>query len=225
MHYYHQLNHAQRRKFIRRVGLFFILIVIILGVGAGLAYVDSIRTKGSNTEAATTTETTTSYFEPNVQVFRTGYFQFQANSSWAQIIPESTDNKFVYRSKRGSLIERELVIYVNQIPDNLAVTHILPVDIKADGSLSAGTFSDHCGKTLPAGQRSTRVLVEQQVSFLCWVDNTKYDALVGQINGTTKLSLPRPGGSLATYAIYYSDVTATPSSVGLEDIVQTFQTR
>lgn len=224
MHYYHQLNQVQRRKFVRRVKIFLLVLSCALVILLILFIVDGRRAKQASDQPSTSSAQTTNYSASNVQIFRTSFFQFQANASWSQAVPESSDHKFLYRSLQGSIIEHELTIYVDQAPP-LAVTHILPVTLDPSGQLTFTKTSDHCGSVMPPGQKIRRVITQDQVMFECFGDNTNYNLLVGLRGGTPQITLPRPAGGNAVYTIYYQNLTANPEPSQLEAIVSTFQAR
>lgn len=225
MHYYHQLNYAQRKKFVRKVGLLAGIIVLITAAVVAIILIDYKRAPSLNSKESATSGVSTSTYEPRVQIFRTAYFQFQASTSWSQVLPESANDKFVYRSKRGNLIEQELVIYVNRESDARPVARVLPVSLKENSELLAGKVSEQCGKKVKATSQPTIPTVIDRVSFNCSPNYEGFNVLVGLVDGSPKLALKRPDGNTATYIIFYSNVTASPDAQQLIDIVNTFQSR
>lgn len=223
-HYYRELNIRRREKFLRRMKIFSIAVILIMLIVAAVIVFDNMQVRNSNTEEVTTSEASTVYFEPKVQIFRTAYFQFQADSSWTQSIPDSTDNKFVYRSKRGPLIEHELVVYVNAPPSKLTITRVLPVNIKQDSELLPLKVSEQCGKNYK-GPQPRHVQTLDGVTFECAADSTMYNVIIGQTGGSQDIKLTRPDDTKANYVIYYSNVTATPNATQIEQIISTFQSR
>ena len=225
MRYNQQLNYERRSRFIFRVRMFFVVLFILLISGGAYAYYSTVSVEQSNTESATTSEQTSGYFAPTVNVFRSPYFQFQANSTWAEVAAESTPTKYVYRSLRSNLIEHELTIYVNQVPADLAANRVLPANVKADSELLPITVSEHCIKASGGPQARPSEVVLERVKLLCRSDSTNYTVLTGIVDGSTAMSLLRPDGSRATYAISYSNLRATPDAAQLVQIVDSFQTR
>ena len=224
MRYHYQIDHHHQKSFIKRTSLFLIFVVICILIFVGYAYIDRMNESSSNTEEKTTSNESDGYFASAVSIIRSPYFQFQANKSWSQATSDSSNSKFVYRSLRGSLIERELTIYVNDSP-NLSVTRVLPVNTKSTSELLPQTVSDHCGKLFPTKQQSIQSITMDRVTFNCQGDSIAYTVLAGLIRGNTQISLTRPDGQKANYTIYYSDVTATPSASQLNEIISTFQAR
>ncbi len=228
MKYHHNFNDRKRRRFIHRIEFFVGLIVLLLVVVGVVMYILSTNDEAANqSEQSSSSASTTAYYAANVQVFRTPYFQFQADRTWSEALNESKNGKYVYRSLSNSLIKHEFVVYVGRsAPSSIPVTHVLPVTIVNENSLKGDVVSDHCSKALPAGQKGgIRTLTYQGVTFDCFADNTQFNVIVGQIGGTPKLSLLRPEGVKETYTIYYSNVTATPEPSQLQQIIASFQTR
>lgn len=224
MRYHHQHDHHHQKKFIKLTAWFLGIVTICIIGFATYAYIDGLNESSSNTEEKTTSNESAGYFAPTVNIIRSPYFQFQANKSWSQATSDSGSNKFVYRSLRGPLIERELTIYVNTTP-NLSATRVMPVNIKGTAELLPQTVSDHCGKANQTKQQPTVLVTLDRVNFNCQPDSTAYAVLVGVVGGNTRISLARPNGEKVTYTIYYSDVTATPSTSYLTEIISTFQAR
>ncbi|OGL30582.1 hypothetical protein A3F37_01795 [Candidatus Saccharibacteria bacterium RIFCSPHIGHO2_12_FULL_41_12] len=224
MRYHYQLDHHHQKKFLRRTSWFLIFVIVCIVGFAGYAYIDNLNESSANTEEKTTSGASAGYFAPAVGIIRSPYFQFQANKSWAQATSDSTGNKFVYRSLRDSLIERELTIYVNGSP-SLSATRVLPVNLKGTAEFLPQAVSDHCGKTFPTKQQSIQSVTLDRVNFNCQPDSTAYTVFVGLVGGSTQIALTRPNGQKAMYTIYYSDVTATPSVSHLSEIISTFQAR
>lgn len=225
MKYNNHLNYQDRRRFLFKVRL---VLFCILGLGVLAViyiYFSVVVQRDANTEDLTTSGQTSGYFAPSVNIFRSPYFQFQAGSDWAEVSTESNANKYVYRSLRSNLIEHELVVYVNQIPANLTANHVLPVNPKGVGELLPLAVSEHCSKVVVAPSARPQEVLQDRVKYLCHSDSTNYTALVGLVEHSTSLQLPRPDGSTATYSILYTNLKATPDSSQLTQIADSFQTR
>lgn len=225
MKYNNHLNYEDRRHFIFKVRLTIACITILALLVGAYAYFTVMVQRDANTEQTTTSQQTSSYFAPSVNIFRSPYFQFQASNTWAEVPTESTPNKFVYRSLRSSLIEHELTIYVNQIPADVKANHVLPVNLKSGGELLPILVSEHCSKAVTTPSSQPKEVLMDRVKFLCHSDSTNYTVLVGLVDGSTTLQLPRPDGSTANYAILYSNLKATPDASQLTQIADSFQTR
>lgn len=210
----------------RRIFIFFIILVVIAGLIILAIRLDSFLQDRVNTDKSTTTEETSAYFASSNKIFTTDYFQFQAPKNWAEIPSESTDTKFVYRGINKPIIEDELIIYVNSIPGDLTATRLLPVELSPDGqAISSGLVSDHCNEASADHNIDEKVVRYKKVTVNCDIDNTQFNVLVGLVGGTTRMTLKRPNGSTADYTILYRNVKAIPDASGLLQIMQSFQTR
>lgn len=225
MKYNRQLNYQKRQRFLLKVKLvvgFFLLLVVVAAV---LGYYAIVTTRNANTDTTSTSGETSGYFAPTVKIFRSPYFQFQANNTWVEVPAESTATKFVYRSLRANLIENELTIYVNDIPATLAANRVLPVNIKDSLEIVPSSVSEHCLKAAGSPSSQDKPVTQDRVKYLCDSDSTNYTVLVGLIEGSSTLNLMRPDNTRANYAIHYSNLKATPDSVQLTQIIDSFQTR
>lgn len=227
MKYNNHLNYMKRKRFILKVRIVLVLILVLI-IGAGtLFYFKYIKSTNPNTQEKTTSEITSSVIAPSINIFRSPFFQFQADKNWVEIPNESNPNKFVYRSLRENLIEHELTIYIDQVPANLATTHVLavsPTDSKS--RLAIGDISDTCVKIVPSNNPSIYYQAKLlDIQFNCDVTNSVYSVAAGEKGGGTLLSLIRPNGTQAKYTFIYKNLKAESDYVKLSEILSTFQTR
>lgn len=226
MRYNNRLNYRARKRFLFRVRL--AIFVFALLVAASLVYMFlSIRDQDSaNIPEVTTSEATSSYFAPSVKIFRSPFFQFQTDQTWAEVPTESSSNKFVYRSLRSNLIEHELSIYVNQIPANLTANRSLPVTVINSKELVPSRVSELCNKVFGGQPRLGDQEVEvDKVRIRCNADGTNYEVLVGAIGGSSTINMIRPDGTPVAYALQYTNLKATGDVTQLTSIIESFQTR
>lgn len=222
MKYSQQLNYRRRKRYLRLVWSLVALLLIL--IVAGLIYLYYQATKEDDSNNATSVQTT-KYLAPSVRVFNTPYFRFQTNDTWAEIPAETTSTKFVYRSIRAGLVEHELVVYVDQIPNNLVANRVLPVAQQSNNMLSPITVSEHCIKAAGGSKAAPVEVVVEQVKMPCKSDTTNYTVLLGLIHGSTVMNLSRPDGSKKDYTISYADLRATYDPTELIQIIDGFQTR
>lgn len=225
MKYDYNVSLHRKKRFLKRAYILFVFILLLFMAGAAVIKIDNYLDKNRNDPKATTSQQTTSYFNPTTQIFRTPYFQFQTNKNWAEVPAESEPNKFVYRSQRGTLVEHDMTVYIGNAPADLQATHVLPVKLKNNKQeLAAGSVSDHC--KIAAGATVPQKMVQfKGVSFLCDVDTNQYNVFAGVAGGTPQLSMKRPDGKVQTYTIFYRNVTAKPESAQFIEIINSFQTR
>ncbi len=185
----------------------------------------SVFTRQEN--LAPISEVQTSIQSPSVEIFRTAYFQFQANKTWLADAKETTVNKFVYRSFRGPLIEHELNIYVNPSIQSIDVSYVQPVRPKPDGGFEVvGGISQHCRSALPDEEKKQiRTVTLNDTTFTCRGDGSNFDVVISQIGGSPYIELWRPDNTHARYLIVYKDLTAGGDGRELGGIIKSFQTR
>lgn len=219
--YQYDVSVSKQKKFKRRFKkLFLILLAILLVVGI-IILIDSLKTKDENQQGKIESHTVSEDFAE----FTTPFFYFKTAKSWRTVEKESTDNKFVYRSFRGTLLEQELVVYVNNPGADLIATHVLPVEIESKQSIISTNVSDHCN-TVSAVKKagaSTPITIAG-VAMQCVLDGTEYKVAAGVKGGTTDIVLTRPGGTTATYNFLYKNFTFSPDGLAFIKLLRTFKT-
>lgn len=220
---YRVSNHKKKysKKFILSlVALIFLVVLAYFGMKLDVA----LQQK-SNDTSKTVSGVSTVHFAPSTRVFRSKYFQFQAPDSWVAAAPDSNENKYVYRSYTGKLIEQEFTVYVDKgIPKSLPVTRVLPVKIEGK-ELIAYNVSAHCSKSIAKDRVGTKTVLQNEVRYSCIADSPQFNVIVGRVKGTTILKLTRPNGTEAYYQLYYRNLTVNPEPAHLREIIETFQVR
>jgi len=208
---------------VRLVLLFLSIIIVLIGVGI---WVDSFNAQQDASTPSIPSQEISSNFAPPFEIFRTPYFQFQADTRWQLIQSETTANRFVYHSVRESLVEHLLTITVNDSASSPEATRVLPVALGDGNRLLPAQVSKHCRQGQPAGSslRPTEITM-LGVRFRCNPGDTKYTVVVGLVGRSVPFQLTRLDGSTATYTILYQDVTATPDEKQIQKIMSSFQTR
>jgi len=156
------------------------------------------------------------------------YFQFEDTGAWVLDKNNSTANKFTYHKFRKSVLEHELVIYMNQVPIPLylATPRALPVRIVNDDSFQATDISSPCGNTYAKGElHKVKEVSISNATMLCDPDNTQYYVVLSEINGDYRLQLKRPNGTPVQFVITYKDVGLDPQPDSLINIANSFKTR
>lgn len=202
-------------------------MIILIGIVAGgvYAYYSVVNQESSNTAASSTSSTTSAYYAPSVKIFKSTFFQFQTDRHWVESVNESNNNKYVYRSMNGNLIEHELTVYVNQIPGDLSANRVLPINIKPDRGLQPEKVSQHCAGSAGAPRIDKPLIVLDRVKFRCDSDSTNFTVLVGTVDSDSILRLSRPNGNTAQYTLYYTNLKAIPDTAELTEILESFQSR
>lgn len=224
--YYQYDQHKNKPKVVRRLKWFFWggLIAAILVVAGFFAYSFYIVKPA---EELPTSSVRTTVIAPDITVFNTQYFQFQAGKNWTEIA-SNEENIFRYRAIRDPLTEHDLAIYVNPSQpeiNRLRATRAQVVELTEDGSFSAvGGITESCAK---AGDnvQDNDIVTFNDTTFKCVAGGALFDVLVSQKGGTPVMPVQRPDGSTINLVIYYRDLRATPDGRELKQIVDTFQVR
>ncbi len=205
-------------RIVKAIIIIIVLIAIIIGV-------DMLLSRRSDNEVQTS-GIRNAIEGSSVKVFRTKYFQFQADEDWVSIDTESTENKYVYRSMQNELIRADLYVYVNALPSEVFASRVQPVHIVDGTRVTAnGPISEHCKGVIPVGTPAfPPVQVKQaEVTFSCQADASLFSVVVGESGGNTSISLNRLDGTVANYFIMYRDLTSLPDGRTLKEIISSFQ--
>ncbi len=219
--YYYGRKH--RRVWLLRFAIFACACLIIAAAAFAIFFWNR---HGENSGPDNSSKSRTINYQPN-QTFTTSYFTFQTDKNWKAVPAESTSTQFVYRSFKSQIVERELTVYVNQLPPRLMLTYVLPVQV-AGNKMQPGDISQHCRTSLPADylahSNNPRDTVMGGVNFLCWTDSSRILIGTGIKGGSYQATMPHQGGS-AQYFLLYNDVAYTPRPEVFKDIVQNFQSK
>jgi hypothetical protein len=225
--YQHHVNthhKAKKARRIKKISKFALVLLILISGGIG---VDWLMSRLNLRKNEATFETQSSVRASKINIFRTPYFQFQADDSWAEVPEKNTENKFFYKRFNKQLVEHQLVVFVNQEPDdNYAATRVMAVELNNGLFTKISEPDRHCNNALAeGGGDGIKIVTFEQVTFKCNLDSETYRVFVGVIGGTNQIEAIRPNGEKATYTIIYDDVTFMPSAGQIDSIIDTFQIR
>ncbi len=227
MNKYHYKNNAFKQKnhvaTSRRIVFVIILLIILVALGIGIERLYTRKTENK----VITSEAKSSIQASAINVFKSKYFQFQADTSWVEVAGESNENKYAYRSMRGPLVEHDLFIYVNAAPPDTAVSRVQPANVKDKKELVVNApLSEHCRSSVPKGVplNVTRLSLGG-VTFNCRPDSALFTVLVAEPNDSQVIKMQRPDGSSIQFTIIYRDLTANPTGSKLKPIAESFQVR
>lgn len=194
-------------------------VLVTLGIAGDLVW-QKLRTADSVVSVASTS----SVQSATINLFRTPYFQFQADRTWVEVPEVSTPTKFIYRSSNGTLLEHQLTVYVNEHPPKkLAATHVYTVEVDKRKFNEVSGAERHCNSDTEGLKNEPKVITFNQVTFNCDLGSSTFTAFVGLQGGTNEIPIVRPNGETATYAIIYDDVTFSPNANQINSIMKTFQ--
>lgn len=226
--YYRQQGETKKRKVLRIVRPILLLFLTAVLVGIGFFIFDIFRQQEESVSSSPTTKAVSSSIGTGVQTQETPYFKMQTPIKWRLVANDSKDGRYVYRQFNGPQIEQDLTIEVNNSAQVvLATTHInrvLPIIVNEKGTIDVvSTGLDHCKKVAP-DSKNPRLVTMDRVTFPCSPDFTGYEVVVGLVNGSNIMTLPRSDGSAMTYKITYRNLTANPNSQDLLGILKSFET-
>lgn len=227
-HKYELGQKHNKHSFVRHIKLYIAgLLFIVPFILMALFFLTPIFVEPDTTPA--TSEVGTSYQAPSFNIFRTPYFQFQANKVWAENKRDTRDGQYVYQAFRDGLVEHDLTIYVNPNPNTLSrlkSSRVQPVNPKVDGGVEViGDISSHCKTNIKTVNQDPRTVTHDNITFTCHVDGSIFDVLIGKSGGGTIIETVRPDGSAIKYAMYYRDLRAFPDGRELSTILRSFQAR
>jgi hypothetical protein len=203
--------------------LFIVFIILVVAVSLVLWFLN-LR---SDESGQPTSRGETTINDP-FKTFKTDYFTFKTDKTWQFVPEESSANTFVYRSIKKGLVQRDLTVYVNNLPSNLLLTAVLSADA-GKNSFKIRQMSGHCRKALPDNYlKTTRNPAEvtiDGVSFTCQADNDQTIIGTGLSGNGLSTVLNRGNGATAGYLLLYHDLEFTPKPSIFRDIVEGFKSR
>lgn len=225
--YHHRVSNyhkSKRARKIRKLGVL-VLILVIIGVGAiSMDWVlNRIREDGQDSIGSRVAVQSST-----INIFRTPYFQFQADKTWREVDPGNQEvGRYVYRSYNDILVQHELIVEVDKtvatVLDSEQTSRVLPVSVRGNYLLSDGAISPHCKELISdVNNREQQFIEYKQVTFPCDPNGGQFVVLVGQIGGKHYIEKETETG-MRTYKIIYRDSTFSPSGKPLGNIINSFQ--
>ncbi len=228
MAYKHNVATHKRRVRSRRLVRVLLVILAFFVLAISYIFFDWVRSNLRNS-TSTGNSSDATVRSASINIFRTPYFQFQADKSWRAINEFNTENKrYVYRSYENILVQHEIIIEVDsvnrEVLSNTQVAHVLPVEIVNNKLLSVGAISPHC-KTLieDKNDRKQRFISYKETEFPCDPDSSVFLTVAGLVGGNEVISRKTDTGEERSYKITYRDSTFSPSGRPLINIINSFQ--
>ncbi|MBW3569291.1 hypothetical protein KY385_04140, partial [Candidatus Parcubacteria bacterium] len=82
MKYDYQISSHKKRRFLKKVYIFVIVLFILGALVAGIIRLDTYLQSKRNKPEQTTTPKTTAFYDTKNGIYRTQYFQFQSRNTW-----------------------------------------------------------------------------------------------------------------------------------------------
>ncbi len=217
------VRRSRYSEFRRRVMLVLIVLIPFIAVGIYIYLGLHNNHTSQPISAVQNTEIT-----GDKTTFTNDYFEFQDTGTWVIDKTNSSASKLVYHKFRKSVLEAEMIVYIDQdpIPLYTAVPRALPVRVVNDNRLQATNVSSPCVEQYAKGElHKVKEVQVNNATILCDPDSPQYFIILSEINGDFHLHLKRPGGKPIEFVITYKDdgLAAQPNSV--LNIASSFKTR
>ena len=160
--------------------------------------------------------------------FTNDYFTFQDTGTWVLDKNNSNATKLTYEKFNKSVIQAQLVAYINQdpIPLYAAVPRALPVRIVNDNSLAATNVSSPCVNEYAKGApHKVQEVAVDNATILCDPDSPQYFIALSEVNGDYHLHLKNSQGKPIEFVITYKDDGLEPTPTSIVSIANSFHTK
>ncbi|MGH7142188.1 MAG: hypothetical protein ACREF5_01795 [Candidatus Saccharimonadales bacterium] len=127
----------------------------------------------------------------------------------------------------GTDADRHLDVYISDIPTNLAINHLLPVQAVDNHINVIGNASDNCTNFTPAATEDvsagTAAAEWDGVSFICDMANYERDVVaIGSAEGVNDITLVGSSGDQRQVLLVYTDNNTNPDYSIFSSIVESF---
>lgn len=225
----YRLGRRSKKKTKRKVWVAILLVLIALG--AAVAYFAVIILSEPDEEITTTQAITREYAPPqgeDTKNFNQDMFSVTLPSDWVlKGHNEVPNNIYSYQATKKNADNRWLEIYVDRVPTGVAFNRLLPVIIENNKIVVTGSVSENCIEfTGPQGNpRGAGVAALpakwQGVDFLCDMSNyTRNVVGVGTIASKHNVILSGPTAGQHTFYFKYIDHNISPDYQILEKALE-----
>lgn len=224
-HHSRQLHKKQKRS--KRLLKFSLAIVMVISISILAIFADNFFNRSKSAEIAST-GIQAQVESASINIFRTPYFQFQADKSWREINDQAgNENKFVYRSYNEQLVQNIFTIEVDEIQSvalaNENTTRVAPVKIEGNRLQAPFGISDHC-KTMQEFTSLKQIRMSyEEAEFACTPDGNSFVVMVSLIGGNEIIEHTTKDGKTHTFKLTFQDATFSPSGRALRSILDSFQ--
>jgi len=166
------VKRSQYSRF-RRYMMFALMFLILVG---GTGFIIYAQLKSPDVSSAVSKVENTE-ITGNSNTFTNEYFQFQDSGTWTIDKPNSTKHKLVYHKFRKSVLEHEMIVYINEDPIPLYVQapRALPVRIVNDNAFQATNVSSPCVGEYKKGElHNVKEVSINGATMLCDPDSPQY---------------------------------------------------
>ena len=213
--YIHSRKYGKRGKYFK--SLIAAGCLLIIALGASKIYFHHGGLDHSS-------QTTISNQSTTVNGYINAYFFFKDSAKWVQDKADSTANVVIYNQYISGQPLRQLIVYMNKVPNNglLASSRVLSVNIVGRDSLSAGGVSEPCANQLPAGQLTVQEVTINKVTMICNPSAKDYSVVLGIPGGNYQLKLSTTR-TATDFIILYKDTSGHNDPDQIINIANSFK--
>ncbi len=223
----YQLGHRPKHHYIRLAVIVCILAGLVVGgvMGARQLLQPSTVLNQSNAVVKNVPISST-----QTKHIIKGNVSFDVPSTWQEHINTGGTSPLPLVTWQGTVKDdraRWLDVYIDDIPTNLAVNHLLPVEADGDHLNAIGTTSDNCvnftDKTAASTRTGTASAKWNGVNFLCDIGNYERDVVaIGSDEGMNMVTLTSQTTGKHRILLVYTDNSPNPDYTTFAQIVKSF---
>jgi hypothetical protein len=206
-----------------------LVVVLVLGLAAVLGASYFLKPETTLTQAQAVVGPATLPHEEKYMTVKGPTFSFEVPTTWKEM-PQPASTYKIYRWQGTTVndAQRWIDVYVDTVPSEFAVNHMLPIKAKADKIDIVNATSDNCANFTDAPnvtpKPSTASAKWSGMSFLCDLGNTSRD-VVGTATAETGNAVVLSGaGGSHRYFFVYTDNSVTPDYYVFSRQLESFQT-
>jgi hypothetical protein len=217
----HQIRHRYRWYIVT------LLLVIVLAIIGIIIFRHGLKTDTSLSQSKVITQYYSATGTDTMHV-TAPTFSVYLPAGWKTASNAGSTYKAYSWQGTGDDVDRRIDIYIDNLPTNLAVNRLLPVQVNDDQLEVIGSVSDNCtGFTTPTTQSATSGTVAAKwdgVNFICDVANYERDVVaIGSTEGVNTVTMVGPSTGSHNILLVYTDNSADPDYSIFTSIVESFQ--
>jgi hypothetical protein len=211
----HQSLRKRRRYKVAAWALAGTLVIAII-----LIIWDGLR---SDTTVSTQTPPQTRGATVEQVVFDEPTFKLTADGTWRKIETRE-ETEYHYQSVSDNLVRRDLRVYVNFVPTEFSITHVLPIEVE-DNRVIPLTISPDCESLVPDKKSPRDQTTEWAgVTFICDPDSSAY--VVGTSHNQTGYKATVPSGDNKNrFFFVYRDLEPEPRLETFSNLLRNFEAK
>lgn len=229
----YKFGHRPGRRRRTRISIVVFVTTIIVGAVLGLIWLDlkstndSKEVEGSASEVGQLLDDTTDVVwvdEPT--------FTMELPSDWKEVARENSVNErsITWQSTKPREDNRTLQVFVDLIPEKMAVTRLLPLTVRGEG-FTVGEASSSCSTFTKLGDGTGRQDLDapakyQNVSFICALGRSIDNVTgTGSSEGINTISVKGPSAGKHRYFFVYADRNIQPNIAIFYDALKSFRAK